>query len=575
MTALDWAVLGAYGAAVLGLSAWLARRQTSAADYYVGGRTLPWWALAVSILATQSSANSFLGIPAYVALVPGGGLTWLQYELMLPLALVVVLLVLVPVLRGMGAISVYEYLERRFDRPTRLLLSAVFLLSRGLATGVALYAGGLVVQVCTGLSLTTSIVLMGALTVVYDTLGGMRAVVWTDVMQMAVLLAGVGLCGGIAWNLAGGGAAILQAHDPARLAALELAHGLGDGAKAPLWGFVAGGLVLYIAYYGVDQSQAQRTLSAPDVQGAQRALVLNGLARFPLTLLYAGLGLAIGAVALQDPVLRAAVPPDRLDLLVPRFIELHVPSGLRGLLVAAILAAAMSSLDSALNSLSAATLRDFVEPRLLPPDHPGHPRQALRAGRLVTLGWGVLIVLFALTVGGLSSSVVEGMHRRAVLRPAAGGLCLRHRGPPRPRPGGAGRRGRRPGRQPGTGRLAGRAAVLDVVERLGPAGGRGGDGAGQPGAGATAPAPVAGHHAERSRPAPRPAGQLRRRGAAAGLGGGDGRCHAVAGLAMRQTAARFGSTMVVATVPGGPARRGGPAGCPLAPQLSTMRLPLL
>jgi len=408
MSNLDWWVIAGYLGATLGLSAWFARRQTTAADYYVGGRSLPWWALSVSILATQSSANSFIGIPAYVALVPGGGLTWLQYELMLPLAMIVVMVVLVPVLRGLGLISVYEYLERRFDRRTRLVLSVVFLLSRGLATGVALYAAALVVQVCTGLPLPWAIVLTGGITVVYDTLGGMRAVVWTDVVQMVVLLAGIGLCAQIAWNLAGGGAAILAAHDPPRLAAIEWAHGVGDGARAPLWGFVAGGLVLYISYYGVDQSQAQRTLSAINVVGAQKALVLNGLLRFPLTLAYAGLGLAIGAVALQQPALREAVPANRLDLLVPRFIELYVPSGARGLLVAALLAAAMSSLDSALNSLSAATLRDFVEPRV------GAAR-ALRAGRWVTAVWGLLIVGFALTVGGLASSVVEGINRIGAL----------------------------------------------------------------------------------------------------------------------------------------------------------------
>ncbi len=408
MSGLDWWVIAAYLGGTLGLSAWLARRQTTAADYYVGGRTLPWWALAISILATQSSANSFIGIPAYVALVPGGGLTWLQYELMLPLAMIVVMVVFVPVLRGLGVISVYEYLECRFDRRTRLALSMVFLLSRGMATGVALYAAALLVQVCTGLPLAWAIVLTGGITVVYDTLGGMRAVVWTDVIQMLVLLGGVGLCASIAWDLAGGGAAILAAQDPSRLAAIEWAHGIGDGARAPLWGFVAGGLVLYISYYGVDQSQAQRTLSATNVAGAQRALVLNGMVRFPLTLAYAALGLAIGAVALKLPALREAVPANRLDLLVPLFIERHVPSGARGLLVAAILAAAMSSLDSALNSLSASTLRDFVEPRV-------GTAGALRAGRWVTALWGVLIVGFAFAAGGLASSVVEGINRIGAL----------------------------------------------------------------------------------------------------------------------------------------------------------------
>ncbi|HSQ72908.1 MAG TPA: sodium/solute symporter [Rubrivivax sp.] len=412
MSGLDWVVIAVYLAGTLGLSAWLARSQHTPTDYYVGGRTLPWWALALSILATQSSANSFLGIPAFVALVPGGGLTWLQYELMLPLAMVVVMLVLAPVLRGLALISVYEYLEHRFDRATRLVLSAVFLLSRGLATGVAVYAAAVVVQVCTGLPLAWCIVGVGGMTVVYDTMGGMRAVVWTDVIQMGVLLVGIVVCIAYAWGAAGGGAAILAAHDPSRLSAVQWAHGVGDGASAPLWGFVVGGLVLYVAYYGVDQSQVQRQLAAPDVKGAQRALMLNGLARFPLTLLYCGLGLAVGAVYWASEPLRAAVPPGRLDYLVPRFIELHLPSGMRGVLVAAILAAAMSSLDSALNSLSASTLRDFVEPRL-GRDAPESRR--LLASRLVTLGWGAAIVGFGLAVGDLASSVVEGINRIGAL----------------------------------------------------------------------------------------------------------------------------------------------------------------
>jgi len=268
------------------------------------------------------------------------------------------------------------------------------------------------VQVCTGLPLAWCIVGVGGMTVVYDTMGGISAVDWTDVVQMIVLLAGIVVCIAYAWQLAGGGAAILAAHDPARLAAVQWAHGIGDGASAPLWGFVVGGLVLYVAYYGVDQSQVQRQLAAPDVKGAQRALLLNGLARFPLTLLYCGMGLAVGAVYLASEPLRAAVPAGRLDYLMPRFIELHLPAGVRGLLVAAILAAAMSSLDSALNSLSASTLRDFVEPRL-GPQAPASRR--LLASRLVTLGWGVAIVAFGLVVGDLASSVVEGINRIGAL----------------------------------------------------------------------------------------------------------------------------------------------------------------
>lgn len=407
MGPLDTGIVLVYLAATLALSALLARRQHDDADYYVGARRLPWWALALSVLATQSSANSFLGIPAYVALVPGGGLNWLQYELALPLAMLGVLLLLAPALRALGLISVYEYLELRFDRRTRLVLAAVFLLSRALATGVALYAAALVVQAVTGLPLPWAIVALGGITVVYDTLGGMRAVVWTDVLQMAVLAAGLGLCLVLAWQQAGGVQAVLASHlsaEPARLQVLGPGLGLGDGAAAPMWGFFFGGLVLYASYYGVDQSQAQRTLAAASVADAQRVLLANGLLRLPLTLAYMALGLGLGAVLLQDAGLRQAMASQRPDALVPTFMASHLPAGLRGLLAAALLAAAMSSLDSALNSLSAVTLRDFVAPHLAPKHH-------LRAGRAVTVAWGVAITGFAFATEGLGRTVVETINR--------------------------------------------------------------------------------------------------------------------------------------------------------------------
>lgn len=408
MSSLDLAVVLGYLVGTMALSAWLARSNTSPEDYYVGGRSMPTWALALSTMATQSSANSFIGIPAFVALVPGGGLTWLQYELAVPMAILFAMVVFVPVFRGLGLISIYEYLEIRFDRSTRLLLSGIFLVSRALATGVALYAAAVVIQVCAGLPLPWSVLLMGGVTVIYDLLGGMRAVVWTDALQMAVLLMGIGLCAHYAWAAAGGWAGVVENVDPSRLSAIQWAHGVGDGARAPLWGFVVGGLVLYVAYYGIDQSQVQRQLSAANVPEAQRVLALNALARFPLTLLYAGLGLLLAAAYARNEALRASIPVGRWDYLVPRFIEGALPSGVRGLLVAAILAAAMSSLDSALNSLSASTLRDFVKPR-------GDAIRQLRAARLVTLLWGAFIAWVGMYAGSWSTNVIEGINRVGAL----------------------------------------------------------------------------------------------------------------------------------------------------------------
>ena len=221
MAALDWVVLGVYIAAMIGMSLYLSRGQESTEDYYVGGRNLPWWAVGVSTMATQTSANSFIGIPAYVALKEGGGLTWLQYELAVPLAMVFVMIFLIPLFRSLELVSVYEYLELRFDRPTRLVMSAVFLLSRGLATGIGVYASAVVLSVCLSVPIWACILIIGIVTVIYDTLGGMAAVVYSDVVQMVVLLGGLLLCIGLAVSEVGGLSAALAAHAPERLVGID------------------------------------------------------------------------------------------------------------------------------------------------------------------------------------------------------------------------------------------------------------------------------------------------------------------------------------------------------------------
>ena len=408
-------MLGVYLAAMVGMSLWLSRGQANAEDYYVGGRNLPWWAVAVSTMATQTSANSFIGIPAYVALAEGGGLTWLQYELAVPIAMIVVMVFLIPFFRDLKLISVYEYLEMRFDRPTRLAMSALFLISRGLATGVGVFASAVVLSVCVELPVWACIVIIGAVTVFYDTLGGMAAVVYSDVVQLIVLLGGLILCVVIAIDLAGGMSTVVGAFPAERLVAVDPSLGLGDGAKAPLWGFLAGGLVLYISYYGVDQSQAQRELSAPTTADTKRSLVFNGLARFPLTVLYLLMGLAVGAAYYASPELQAAVGTSKPDYLVPHFILQNLPTGLKGVLFAAILAAAMSSLDSALNSLSAATMRDFVEPHIHGATDADTGLHMLRWSKITTVLWGAAMTGFAFLVGDVSDTVVEGINKLGAL----------------------------------------------------------------------------------------------------------------------------------------------------------------
>jgi SSS family solute:Na+ symporter len=415
MSGIDWTILALYIAGMVGMSMYLARGQESADDYYVGGRNLPWWAVGISTMATQTSANSFIGIPAFVALKEGGGLTWLQYELAVPIAMIFVMVFLIPLFRSLELISVYEYLEMRFDRFTRKAMSAVFLISRGLATGIGVYASAVVLEVCLGLPVWACILIIGITTIIYDTLGGMAAVVYSDVVQMFVLLVGLLLCIGMAVGEAGGIAQAISVHAPERLSGVDPRHGIGDGSKAPFWGFLVGGFVLYTSYYGVDQSQAQRELSAPTTNDTKRSLVFNGLARFPLTILYLLMGLAIGAAYHASTDLQAVVPDDKLDQLVPQFILLHLPVGVRGVLFAALLAAAMSSLDSALNSLSASTMADFIEPMIEAKDKKDRDRIMLRASKITTVCWGAAMTVFAFFVGGISDTVVEGINKIGAL----------------------------------------------------------------------------------------------------------------------------------------------------------------
>ncbi len=406
MTAFDWSIIAIYFAGIIGLSVYLGRNQRNQADYYVGGRSLPWWAIAVSTMATQTSAISFISKPAFVALEPGGGLTWLQFELAVPLAMIVVMMFLLPFFRKLKLISVYEYLEMRYDASVRYLISGVFLVSRGLAAGVVIYATAIVLSVCMEVPLWSTILLIGLITVIYDTIGGMSAVVYSDVIQMVILLSGIFICIGYATHSVGGFEAVLTAFPPERLTAIDPSTGLGDGAKAPFWGILLGGFFLYISYYGTDQSQVQRELSSKNANDSKRSLLFNGLVRFPLTASYMLLGMAVGAVYYQSPELQAAVPAGNPDYMIPQYIIMFIPSGIRAIIFAAILAAAMSSLDSALNSLSAATMRDFVTRK-----RHYAAKKELRMSKMVTVAWGISITIFAFFVGNLEGTVVEVVNK--------------------------------------------------------------------------------------------------------------------------------------------------------------------
>ncbi len=409
MNFLDWLVVIVYITSLILLSNYLGKHQASTEDYYLAGRKLSWWTIGLSTMATQLGAISFISAPAFVALKPNGGLIWLGYEFAVPAAMVFIMIFIIPVVHRAKVVSIYEYLGRRFDQNTRSLISFIFQVSRALATGVSIYAVGIVLSLVVNLSLTTTIILIGLVTIIYDTLGGIKAVIYSDVIQMIILTLGIAICGWTAYLLVGGWESVVANISPERLKIVNIkSHGFGDGNDFSFWALVIGGFFLYASYYGCDQSQIQRELSARSVDDTKKSLMFNGLVRFPLVVAYCAMGLFIGAFAHQNAEFMDLIPMDKVDYMVPVFILNYLPHGLIGLVVVAILAAFMSSLDSAINSLSAATMRDIYQQYIKPGADDKH---YLLWSKVFTVFWGVVCTLFAFIVGAISETVIESINK--------------------------------------------------------------------------------------------------------------------------------------------------------------------
>ncbi len=402
----DWLVIGAYLTAMLLLAGWLGKRQASGRDYFLGGGKLSSGSLAASTIATQCSTNSLLGAPAFVGFSSGGGLLWLQYELAVPLAMAALMFILLPA-RALGVTSIYEVVERNIGRDARLLASATFLMFRGVATGVTIYGVGLIITATIDIDYAAAVALVMVVVIIYDVLGGLKAVVISDVIQLLLLTTTVLISVALIADVVGWAAFFEQRTD-------TLVSGWGiDGDSYSFWPMLIGGLFLYTAYYGADQSQAQRVLAAPSTRSAGQVLLLNGLLRFPLVLSYCLLGLGLAAFAAVEPGFIQGLPAaasgePNYNLVFPAFVLTNFATGFVGLVIVGLLAAAMSSIDSAINSLSAATVEDFVAPRL---SKPLTDTQALRLSRLVTIVWGVAAVSFSFQVENIAPTVLEAINK--------------------------------------------------------------------------------------------------------------------------------------------------------------------
>jgi SSS family transporter len=381
-TALDALVVVAYLGATTWLGIWVGRRQAGSKDYFVAGRQIPWWAVLFSIVATETSALTFISIPGLAYL---GNLGFLQVVAGYVLGRVGVAFLLLPRYYQGEIVTVYTLLQQRFGLATRRLTSIVFMVTRAMADSVRIFATAIPVALILGDRLPTgraammvSIVLLGAVTVIYTYKGGMRAVVWTEILQASVyLLGGVSAIVVLGAAVEGGWTEILsRARAAGKLGGLDFS--LDISRPHTVWAGLIGGGFLSMASHGADQLIVQRLLSSRNLREAQRAVIGSGIVVF----LQMALFLIVG-VGLWVHFSGADLPSDSV---FPRFIIEQMPPGLTGLLVAAIIAAAMSTQSGSINSLAAASTHDIYMPLTgRTADDPA----TFRAARIFTFAWGV------------------------------------------------------------------------------------------------------------------------------------------------------------------------------------------
>jgi len=417
MNWIDYSIIGFYFLFFLFIGYFFKDNKDSK-DYFLGGRKMGWFPLSLSTMATQLSAISFVSAPAFVGLKAGGGMKWLTFEFGVPLAMVFIMLVIIPPLYKSGVVSVYEYLERRYSASTRLIISTVFLITRSFGTGVMVYTVAMILQSVMDISFVYTILLIGVITLIYSFQGGMKAVIWGDVIQMIILFGGILICLGFGFYKIGGWGEFVQHIDSQRLLAVDFSSFGFNGDEFGFWPMLIGGFFLYVSYYGTDQTQSQRMLSAKDLGTVRKLLLVNGLFRFPVTFIYCTMGLVLGTLIITDPSFSEAIATvfashsdsikSSTDLMVPVFITKYLPNGVIGILLVAIVSAAMSSLSSTINSLSAVSVEDFgVRFNWVS----GKGTSYVRFSRFASLFWGLVCILFAFVVGDISDTVIEAINK--------------------------------------------------------------------------------------------------------------------------------------------------------------------
>ena len=464
MSNLDWIILIATLSGIIIYGMYKSRTTKNLDGYFLSNRSMPWYLVLLSIMGTQASAITFISAPgqAYT-----DGMRFVQYYFGLPLAMIVICIFFAPVFRKLKVYTAYEFLENRFDVKTRTLTSGLFLLSRGLSTGISIYAPSIILSSLLGWNIYYTNLVMGGLLIIYTMSGGAKAVAYTQQLQLIIIIGGMFLAGYLVVRLM-----------PANIGftdALKLAGGQGKmniittgvtnnhfdwKDKYNIWSGVIGGFFLALSYFGTDQSQVGRYLTAKSDRESKVGLLMNGLVKVPMQFLILLVGVLVFSfyqyhkapiyfdeskivaakktpykdalveleqkyttdIAKQDvqklnelrtqykTILKKALPGDDANdtnYIFLRFVVDNLPKGLVGLLIAVIFLAAWGSIAAALNSLASCTVVDFHKKFI---NKDCTERKDYNISRWYTFGWGVFCIIVAMFAYNLGNSLIEAVN---------------------------------------------------------------------------------------------------------------------------------------------------------------------
>ncbi len=419
---LDFAVIIFYLIAITLFGARFRKRQKSVKDYFLGGKTVPWWAICLSIVATETSTLTVIGTPG---IAYGGNLAFIQIVFGYVVARFIISFLFIPHYYRGELYTAYELMNRRFGPRIKNYTASIFLVMRGLAEGVRIFAISIVVNIALSRLFVDlglrhgdlwSILIITLLTLFYTFEGGMTAVIWTDVIQLCIYVGGTFVAFGMIWHKIPGGMPEIVSMAGSKLSFLDFTFSMTQ--TYTFWAGLLGGTFLTMASHGTDQLIVQRLLTARNERDSKKALITSGFVVLFQFALFLFIGVMLWVFYQKFPSMATFKTN---DYIFPTFVITQIPTGVSGLIVAAILAAAMANLSSSFNSLASTTLVDFYKPLFRPSASDDH---YLRLSRWLTVAWGVILIFIAVLARRWGSVLEVGLTIASVTYGALLGIFL-------------------------------------------------------------------------------------------------------------------------------------------------------